>query len=140
VKAPILGMRAGFGAGLVANGINHFAIPLFAAPAGSAPLARQLLGALTHIGLLDVAMAIVLVAGTLLLVGIAVPAALCATMPITTCAAYWAVMLERDPSWAFVALVMLALNGLLLLAYRDTFRGVLEPHPAAIGETREGAA
>jgi hypothetical protein len=134
MRALVLTARLVFGVWLVANGLNHFFLPLFAVPAGTAPLAVQLLGAMTHIGLLDVAMAIALVAGALVLVGVFLPAALCVTLPITTCTVYWTVVLERDPFWAVVALAALALNGLLMLAYFDTYRGVLERHPLAAGE------
>lgn len=134
MKALVLAARLVLGAWLLANGLNHFVVPLFALPTGTEPLAIQLLGAMTHIGLLDVAMAIVLVAGALLLVGIAVPAVLCAVMPITACTVYWTVVLERDPLWALVALATLALNGLLMLAYLEAYRGVLERRPLAAGE------
>ena len=134
MKAMLLTTRLAFGAWLVANGLNHFFLPLFAVPAGTTPLAVQLLGAMTHIGLLDVAMAIALVAGALVLVGVCVPAALCVMMPITICTVYWTVVLERDPFWALVALAALAVNGLLMLVHFEYYKRVLERHPLAIGE------
>ena len=134
MKHALLAARLVFGAWMLASGLNHFLGPFVATPAGTDPFAVQLMEALVHIGLLDVARGIVLAAGALILIGVFVPAALCVVMPITVCAAYWAVILEQEPVGALLALVTLALNGLLMLAYLDHYRGVLERHPLAVGE------
>ncbi len=134
MKHALFAARLILGAWLLAVGLSHFFGPFLPVPTGTRPLAVQLMEALVHIGLLDVVMGVLLVAGALLLAGVFVPAALCVAMPITVWAAYWAVILEQEPVGALLALVVLALNGLLMLAHLDYYRGVLERHPLAIGE------
>jgi hypothetical protein len=134
MKHALLAARLIFGAWMLVSGLNYFFGPFYPTPAGTEPLAVQLMSALVHIGLLDVAMGIQLVTGGLILAGVFVPAALCVVMPISVCAAYWAVILEQEPVGAVFALVAVALNGLLMLAHLDYYKGVLERHPLAIGE------
>lgn len=134
MKLSLLAARLVFGAWMLISGLNHFVGPFYPEPIGTEPLAVQLMDALVHIGLLDVARGIQLVAGALILAGVFVPAALCVVMPISVCAAYWAVILEQEPVGAVLALVAVALGGLLMLAHLDYYRGVLERHPLAIGE------
>jgi hypothetical protein len=55
VSAPVLLARILFGAWMLANGLNHFFLHLWAEPTGQAPLAIQLMDAFRHSGLLDVA-------------------------------------------------------------------------------------
>lgn len=135
MKHAILIARLVFGAWMVASGLNHFFGPFYAVHAASEPLAVQLMDALVHIGLLDVVMGMQLVGGALIVIGVFVPAALCVWMPVSVCAAYWAVILEQEPVGALLALVGVALNAALMLAYLDYYKGVLERHPMAIGET-----
>ena len=123
-----------FGAWMLANGINHFFIPLYPEPVGHTPLAVQLMNALVHSRLFDVAMGIQLVTGALILTGFFVPVALCVVMPISTCAAFWAVILEREPRLMVLALAAFALNGLLMLAYIDYYKGALQRHAPTLGE------
>jgi uncharacterized membrane protein YphA (DoxX/SURF4 family) len=123
-----------FGAWMLANGINHFFLPLWPEPAGHEPLAVQLMAAFMHSGLLDVAMAIELVTGALILTGFLVPVALCIVMPVSTCALYWSAILEHRPLGAVLALAAFALNGLLMLAYVDYFRGALRRRALTLGE------
>lgn len=134
MKRALLAARLIFGAWMLASGLNAFLGPFYPAPTGTDPLALQLMNALVHIGLFDMAMGIQAVAGALILAGVFVPAALCVQMPISVCAAYWAVILERDPLWAGLAVVAVALGGLLMLAHLDYYKGVLERRPLAIGE------
>jgi hypothetical protein len=134
MKNLILVARVVFGAWMVANGANHFFLSLWPGPTGHEPLAVQLMAALVHSHLFDVAMAIQLVTGALILVGVFVPVALCVVMPISTCALYWSLILDHQPVGAVFALVAFALNGILMLAYIDYYRGVLQRHALAIGE------
>jgi uncharacterized membrane protein YhaH (DUF805 family) len=127
--------RIVFGAWMLANGVNHFFLHLWQAPTGHEPLAIQLMAALVHSGLLDVAMLIQLVAGALILAGLLVPVSLCALMPVSTCALYWALVLERQPAGALLALVAFALNGLLMLAYLNYYQGALQRRALAVGES-----
>ncbi len=130
--------RLAFGAWMLANGVNHFFVPLWAEPTGHEPMAVTLMNAFTHSGLLHVAMVIELVAGALLLAGILVPVALCVVMPVSTCALYWSVVLEHRPLGAVLTLVAFALNGLLMLGCLPYYRGVLQRHALTLGETAGG--
>lgn len=127
--------RLVFGAWMLLNGISHFFLPLWPAPTGHEPLAIQLMDALVHSRLYDVAMAIQLVAGALILASVLVPVALCVVMPISTCALYWSMILEHRPLGALLALLAFALNGLLMLAYIEYYKGALQRRALALGET-----
>ncbi len=124
MKPLVLAGRLVFGAWMLANGINHFFFPLWSNATGTEPLAIQLMSAFVHSGLFDIAMAIQLVTGALILAGFFVPAALCVLMPVSTCALFWSMMLDDEPLGAFLALAAFALNGLLMLAYVDYYKGV----------------
>jgi uncharacterized membrane protein YhaH (DUF805 family) len=123
---------------MLANGINHFFFPLWSMPTGSEPLAIQLMNAFVHSGLFHVAMAIQLVTGALILAGFLVPLALCVLMPVSTCALYWALILDNQPFGAVLAIAVFALNGLLMLAYVGHYRGVLQSHAVTLGEVPGG--
>ncbi len=132
--------RLVFGAWMLANGANHFFFSLWPIPTGHEPLAVQLMSAFVHSRLFDVAMAIELVTGALILTGFFVPVALCVVMPVSTCALYWSVVLDHQPFGAVLALVAFALNGLLMLAYVDYYRQVLQRHALTLGEVSGGRA
>lgn len=134
MKTLILVGRLVFGAWMLINGAGHL-FSLWAAPAGHEPLALQLMAALVDSGLINVAMVIQMVAGALILLGVLVPVALCVVMPISTCALYWSVVLDHQPVGAVLALVAFALNGLLMLAYLDYYKGALQRHALALGES-----
>jgi hypothetical protein len=134
MKHFILVARLIFGAWMLANGANHFFFSLWPMPTGNEPLAIQLMAALVHSGLIDVAMAIQLVTGALILTGFFVPLALCVVMPISTCALYWSAILDHEPVGAVLALIAFALNGVLMLAYIDYYRGALQRHAPSLGE------
>jgi putative oxidoreductase len=134
MKHLVLIGRLVFGAWMLANGTNHFFLSLWPEPVGQEPLAVQLMAALVHSRLFDVAMAIELVTGALILTGFFVPIALCVVMPISTCAVYWSAILEHQPAGAVLALAAFALNGLLMLAWIDYYKGALQRHALALGE------
>jgi uncharacterized membrane protein YhaH (DUF805 family) len=134
MKPLILVGRLIFGAWMLINGANYFFVSLYPQPTGHEPLAVQLMAALVHSRLLDVAMTIQLVTGVLILVGFFVPVALCVVMPISVCAAYWSVILDHQPLGAVLALTALALNGLLMLAYIDYYSGALKRRALTLGE------
>ena len=134
MKHLVLVGRLIFGAWMLANGANHFFLSLRPEPAGHEPLAMQLMAALVHSNLFDVAMAIELIAGVLILAGFFVPVALCMVMPVSTCALFWSAILDHQPVGAVLALVAFALNGVLMLAYVDYYRGALQRHAHALGE------
>jgi uncharacterized membrane protein YhaH (DUF805 family) len=132
MKQPVLVARLVFGAWMLANGLNHFFFALWPVPTGHEPLAVQLMDAFIHSGLFNVAMTIELVAGALILAGFFVPVALCVVMPVSTCALYWSAVLEHQALGAFVALIAFALNGLLMLAYIDRYRVLLQKHTTTL--------
>ena len=134
MKAFLLVARVVFGAWMLANGANHFFFTLYPEPVGHEPLAIQLMTALVHSRLFDVAMAIQLIAGALILAGVLLPVALCVIAPISVCAVYWSVILDHQPLSGLLALVALGLNGLLLLAYIDYYKDMLKPHALTLGE------
>jgi uncharacterized membrane protein YphA (DoxX/SURF4 family) len=134
MKHLVTAGRLVLGAWMLVNGLNFFFLHLYPTPTGQEPLAVQLMDAFVHSRLYDVAMVIQLVAGALILAGVMVPVALCVLAPVSTCAVYWTVVLEHDPVLALMALAVFALNGLLMLAYVDYYRGVLQRSAIAYGE------
>ncbi len=132
--------RVLLGALMAVTAIRYFLpslLPLPPAGEWSDPMAARLMAAFDASGLLAVAKFIHLAAGALLIANRAVPFALAALMPVNVCAAYIALVLEGDPVLATVALLALALNALLMLAYLPAYRGVLEGGQLADGETAE---
>lgn len=123
-----------FGIWMLLFGLSHFVADFLPAPAGTTPMAIQLMDALVLSRLLDVAMAIQLAAGLLVLLGLFMPLALAVVLPVNLCALYWALVLERDPLWALLAAVALCLGGLLMLAHMHCYRAMLARRPLAIGE------
>ena len=140
MKHLVLIGRLVFGAWMLASGANHFFVTLWPEPSGSEPLGIQLMTGLRDGWMLDVAMIIQMVAGAFILTGLFVPVALCVVMPVSVCAAYWSVILERDPAGAALAAACVGLNGLLMLAYIDYYKDMLrERGSLAFGETEVGA-
>jgi len=125
-----------FGAWMLVSGANYFFFSLWPIPTGHEPLAIQLMAALVHSRLLNVAMAIELITGALILAGLFVPVALCVVMPISTCALYWWVILEHRPAGALLALATFALNGLLMWTYLGYYGEALKRHALMLGESR----
>jgi uncharacterized membrane protein YhaH (DUF805 family) len=134
MKQLILLGRLIFGAWMLANGANYF-LSLWPLPTGHEPLAIQLMASLVHSRLLGVAMTIQLVTGALILTGVFVPVALCVVMPISTCALFWSVILDHQPLGMVLALAAFALNGLLMLAYLEYYRGALRRQALTFGES-----
>jgi len=132
-KHLVLAGQVIFGAWMLLNGISHFVVPLYPMPTGTSPLAVQLMDGLVHSSLLDVVIGIEMVAGALILAGVFVPAALCVVMPLSVCAAFWA-LLDHQPVSLLLGLGAIALNGLLMLAYIDYYQGTLQRHALAVGE------
>jgi uncharacterized membrane protein YhaH (DUF805 family)/uncharacterized membrane protein YphA (DoxX/SURF4 family) len=126
--------RTIFGAWMFISGANYFFFSVWAVPTGHEPLSMELMGAFVHSGLLTVAMLIQLVTGALLLTGFFAPAALCVVMPTSTCALYWA-LLDHQPLPLLLALLAFALNGFLMLAYLDYYKGALQRSALSLGES-----
>jgi uncharacterized membrane protein YhaH (DUF805 family)/uncharacterized membrane protein YphA (DoxX/SURF4 family) len=126
--------RLSFGAWMLVNGANHFIFSFWPTPGGHEPLSAELMGALVHSHLLDVAMLIELLTGALILAGLFVPAALCMVMPVSTCALYWAI-LDHQPLSLLFGVAAFALNGLLMLAYLEYYKGALQRTALTLGES-----
>lgn len=135
MTAALLAMRLVLGAWLALYGASHFLGGFMPVPVPVQPLAAQLLGAVIRSGLVDVVMGIQLGAGLLLIAGLFVPLALCVAMPLSVCAAFWAVVLEQSLPLALLTLAALALNGLLMLAHLDAYKGALQPRALTFGES-----
>jgi hypothetical protein len=102
--------------------------------AGHEPLAAELMRALIDSRLIYVVAGIEVATGLLILAGLFVPLALCAVMPLSVCAAFWAVILEHEPVGAVIALVSLALNAWLCLCYIDAYKPMLKRRALAAFE------
>jgi hypothetical protein len=101
------------------------------------PMSVRLMSAFDRSGLGAVARFIHVAAGLLLLCNRAVPFALAALMPVNLCGLFIALVIEGAPLVATLAVLTVALNGLLMLAYLPAYRGVLEGGHLADGEGPE---
>jgi uncharacterized membrane protein YphA (DoxX/SURF4 family) len=126
--------RVLFGAFMVISGANRLFGPWLPVPVGHTPLSIELMTALVDSRLIYVVAGIQLVTGALILAGRFVPLALCVVMPLSVCAAFWAVVLDQTAGGAAVALVALALNAALCLAYIDAYRPMLKRRALAAFE------
>jgi len=140
LKKLVLPGRLILGLWMLFNSINYLFISIWNVPLGTEPLAIQLMTALVNSRLLDVAMVIQLITGVLLLAGVLVPAALALLMPISTCALFWALILDHQPLTVILALAVFSLNGLLMLANFSSYLGVLQRQPLAYDETHNSPA
>jgi uncharacterized membrane protein YhaH (DUF805 family)/uncharacterized membrane protein YphA (DoxX/SURF4 family) len=132
--SAVLAGRVIFGAWMLMNGVNHFFFSFWSMPSGHEALSIELMGALVHSHLWDVAMLIELVTGALILTGFFVPAALCVVMPVSTCALFWSILDHQPLSLPF-GLAGFALNGLLMLAYLGYYQGALQRTALTLGES-----
>lgn len=114
-----------------------FAVPFAVAHEWSDPTAVRIMSAFDKSGLLAVAKFIHLVAGALLLANRTIPFALAAVMPVNVCGFYISLFIEADPLVGLLAILMVALNALLMLAYLPSYRGVIEGRALADGEGPE---
>ena len=134
------GLRLLLGAVLVVTAIQYFLpplLPFLPVARWDDPMAIRLMTAFDKSGLLAVAKFIHLVAGLLLLSNRAVPFALAAIMPVNLCGLFISLVIEREPLIAALALLTVALNALLMLAYLPSYRGVLSGGQVADGEGPE---
>lgn len=122
---------------LLIGALNHFLGQALPVPMATTPLAAQLLDALYLSRLIDVAMAIQLVAGAAMLANLFVPLALAAVMPVNICALFWALVLEQSAGWSLAAGLLVTLGALLMFALLPAYRTMLAAYPLAAGEARE---
>jgi hypothetical protein len=136
-------LRVLLGLVLVVTALRYFMpflLPLVPEASWDDPMALRLMTAFDKSGLLAVAKFIHLVAGALLLVNRAVPFALAALLPVNVCGLFISLLIEGDPLIGGLAVLTVALNGLLMLAYLPAYRGVLEGGQMADGESPEPGA
>lgn len=124
-----------FGAWMLLAGANYLFLSLWPVPTSTDALATQLMDALVHSRLLDVAMVLQLIGGALLLAGLYTPAVLSLLMPLTTCALYWALVLDQQPLNLLLGVAAFALNGLLMLAHLPYYSDCLKRYTRSAGET-----
>ena len=130
-------LRVLLGAVMVITAIQYFMPSLLAfLPVNTwdDPMAARVMAGFDQSGLLAVAKFIHLVGGALLLSRRAVPFALAALMPVNLCGLFISLFIEGDPLVGVLAVLTVALNGLLMLAYLPSYRGVLEGGQLADGE------
>ena len=131
------GLRLLLGVVMVVTALRYFLPPLLPfVPVAEwhDPMAVRLMTAFDKSGLGAVARFIHLAAGMLLLSNRAVPFALAALMPVNVCGLFIALFIEGAPLVAMLAVLTVALNGLLMLAYLPSYSGVLEGGQLADGE------
>jgi hypothetical protein len=136
-------LRLLLGAVLVVTALDYFLpvlVPLVEQAELTDPMAVRVMTAFDRSGLLAVAKFIHLMAGLLLLTNRAAPFALAAALPVNVCGLYIALFLEGAPLIAILAVLTVALNGLLMLACLPYYRGVLEGGALADGEGPEPGA
>ena len=134
------GLRLLLGVVMVVTALRYFLPPLLPfVPVAEwhDPMAVRLMASFDKSGLGAVARFIHLAAGLLLLSNRAVPFALAALMPVNVCGLFIALFIEGAPVVAMLAVLTVALNGLLMLAYLPSYRGVLEGGQLADGEGPE---
>ena len=133
-------LRVLLGAGLVLSAVHYFLpslMPFVPGHEWQDPMSARLMAAFDKSGLLAVAKFIHLAAGALLLANRAVPFALAALMPVNLCGLFISLFIESDPLLAALAVLTVALNALLMIAYLPSYRGVLEGGQLADGEGPE---
>lgn len=137
------GLRLLFGAILLVTALGWLIPPLMPFPPAQVwhdPMAARLMTVFDASGLLGVARAIHLGAGLALLLNRAVPLALAAVMPVNVCGAFIAVLIEGAPLGAVLACALVALNGVLMLAYLPAYNPMLAPAALTDGEGAEPGA
>ena len=134
------GLRLLFGAVLVVTAVRYFLPPLLPFVPQAQwhdPMALRLMTGFDKSGLLAVAKFIHLVAGAMLLSKRAVPFALAALVPVNVCGLFISLFIEGQPLLGVLAVLTVALNALLMLAYLPSYRGVLHGGQLADGEGQE---
>ena len=130
----VLAGRVVFGAFMALSGANRLFGPVFPVPVGHTPLSTELMTALVDSRLIYVVAGLQLATGVLVLANRFVPLALCVAMPLSVCAAFWAAVLDRTVGGTAVALVALALNAWLMLAYIEAYKPLLKRRALAAFE------
>lgn len=140
MSRPLEALRVLLGAVMAVTAVRYFLpslLPVVPLAIWENPMALRLMIAFDRSGLLAVACFIHLAGGALLIANRAVPFALAALMPVNVCGLFIALLIEGAPLVATLAVLTVALNALLMLAYLPAYRGVLEGAQLADGERPE---
>ncbi|HEY7671161.1 MAG TPA: hypothetical protein VIC71_03005 [Gammaproteobacteria bacterium] len=125
MKYLVIAGRMIFGGWMVYAGLNHW-FHFTPQPYGQNPLSIELTTALIESGLFDLVKAMEAITGTLVLIGLYVPLALVAALPISVVVAYFNLVLEHNGVVNYVAgTLVLGLNLLLMLAYVKSYQPLL---------------
>ena len=134
VKTGVTILRILFGLHFLLNGLNFF-LHLVDIPKPSNPLALELMGALVHSGIFDIAKVVEVTTGAALLLNRFVPLALVLAFPIAVVVGYMDVVLIGTWFGGWVAGGgTVLLNAALLLAYFKYYRPmfVMKADPGVI--------
>ena len=124
---------------MIPAGLNHF-IRLYPQPLGNEPLSIGVFTALLDSGMFTLVKAVELLAGLALLLGIRIPLALVAVLPVSFTVWYWDTELQGwwTPS-AIYGWAVMGCNLFLLYAYRAHYLRLLEGYaPPRLGPLPEG--
>ena len=125
VNYLIIAGRMILGGWFVYAGLNHW-FHFTPQPYGQNPASIALTTALIESGLFDLVKAVEAITGLLVLVGVFVPLALLAALPVSVVVAYFNLIMEHNGVVNYVAgTLVLGINLLLMLAYLDRYRPVL---------------
>jgi hypothetical protein len=113
-----------FGGWFFWNGLNYFA-EFTAAPPGSSPLSRELIGALEHTGLFALVKAVELATGALLLANRFVPLAIAVAAPVSLAIAWVMLVINGGAVGTIVGVLALAFTALLAWARIGAFLPML---------------
>ena len=119
-----------FGGWFFYNGINYFA-GFTAAPPGSTPLSRELIGALEDTGLFAVVKGVELVTGGLLLANRFVPLAIVLAAPVSFAIAWVMLVINGGIAGSMVGMVMVLFTAVLVCARLESFLPLLAFDDAA---------
>jgi uncharacterized membrane protein YphA (DoxX/SURF4 family) len=126
MKYLVIAGRMIFGGWMVYAGLNHW-FHFTPQPFGQNPVSIELTTVLIESGLFDLVKAMETITGVLVLMGVFVPLALVAALPISVVVAYFNLVLEHNGVVNYVAgTLVLGINLLLMLAYVDSYRPLLK--------------
>ncbi len=141
--APLHMLRIALGALMSLTALAWFLpdlLPFIRHARWTDPMTVRLIDSLAASGLLAVAKFIQLAGGLALLLNRAVPFALAAMAAVNVCGAFVAVLIEGDAVLGLLALLVLALNALLMFAYIEAYADMLGANRLADGEDAEPGA
>jgi uncharacterized membrane protein YphA (DoxX/SURF4 family) len=125
MKYLVIAGRMIFGGWMIYAGLNHW-FHFTPQPFGQNPLSIALTTGLIESGVFDLVKATEFVTGVLVVIGAFVPLALVAALPVSVNVAYFNLVLEHNGVVNYVAgTLVLGLNLLLMLAYRESYRPLL---------------